>query len=254
MFDRIIKLIGEDKFKLIQDKHILLIGVGGVGSAALETLVRSGFQNIQIIDYDKVDISNLNRQLITDMSNIGELKVNAAYKRMKLINPDINLSCQAVKLTEDNLITILDSGFDYVIDACDDINIKYELIRLSCKMDFKLIESMGTAKKTLRGTLDFKTGSSGSVGDEQEDALLLSEDVINSTMPVILCQEEDVEGRHGATIGQLGEDLLFYMQTRGIDEEEAKRIMIKARLESVARLIPDEEIKQLVIYYVQQIV
>ena len=73
-------------------------------------------------------------------------------------------------------------------------------------------------------------------------------------MPVILCQEEDVEGRHGATIGQLGEDLLFYMQTRGIDEEEAKRIMIKARLESVARLIPDEEIKQLVIYYVQQIV
>ena len=147
MFDRIIKLIGEDKFKLIQDKHILLIGVGGVGSAALETLVRSGFQNIQIIDYDKVDISNLNRQLITDMSNIGELKVNAAYKRMKLINPDINLSCQAVKLTEDNLITILDSGFDYVIDACDDIDIKFELIKLSLKMDFKLIESMGTAKK-----------------------------------------------------------------------------------------------------------
>ena len=147
MFDRIIKLIGEDKFKLIQDKHILLIGVGGVGSAALETLVRSGFQNIQIMDYDKVDISNLNRQLITDMSNIGELKVNAAYKRMKLINSDINLSCQAVKLTEDNLITILDSGFDYVIDACDDIDIKFELIKLSLKMDFKLIESMGTAKK-----------------------------------------------------------------------------------------------------------
>jgi Fe-S cluster assembly scaffold protein SufB len=125
--------------------------------------------------------------------------------------------------------------------------------KTDASMQFKGV-LMGTAKKTLRGTLDFKTGSSGSVGDEQEDALLLSEDVINRTMPVILCQEEDVEGRHGATIGQLGEDLLFYMQTRGIDEEEAKRIMIKARLESVARLIPDEEIKQLVIYYVQQIV
>ena len=147
MFDRIIKLIGEEQFKTIQSKHILLIGVGGVGSAALETLVRSGFQNIEIIDYDNVDITNLNRQLITDSSNIGELKVNAAYKRAKLINPDINLSCQAIKLTEDNLVTILDSGFDYVIDACDDIDIKYELIRLSCKMDFKLIESMGTAKK-----------------------------------------------------------------------------------------------------------
>ena len=147
MYDRIIKLIGEDKLELIKSKHILLIGVGGVGSAALETLVRNGFQNIQIIDYDKVEESNLNRQIITDTSNIGELKVNAAYKRMKLINPDINISCQAIKLTEDNLVTILDSGFDYVIDACDDINIKYELIRLSCKMDFKLIESMGTAKK-----------------------------------------------------------------------------------------------------------
>lgn len=125
--------------------------------------------------------------------------------------------------------------------------------KTEASMQFKGV-LMGTAKKTLRDTLDFKTGSSGSVGDEQEDALLLSENVVNRTMPVILCQEEDVEGRHGATIGQLGEDLLFYMQTRGIDEEEAKRIMIKARLESVARLIPDQEIKQLAIYYIQQIV
>jgi len=125
--------------------------------------------------------------------------------------------------------------------------------KTEASMQFKGV-LMGTAKKTLRDTLDFKTGSSGSVGDEQEDALLLSENVVNRTMPIILCQEEDVEGRHGATIGQLGEDLLFYMQTRGIDEEEAKRIMIKARLESVARLIPDQEIRQLAIYYIQQIV
>jgi Fe-S cluster assembly scaffold protein SufB len=113
---------------------------------------------------------------------------------------------------------------------------------------------MDTASKTFRGTIDFKNGSSGSVGDEQEDALLLSPDVINKTMPVILCQEEDVDGRHGATIGQLGEDILFYMQSRGIDEDEAKRIMIKARLESVARMIPDASIMQKVQYYIQGIV
>ncbi len=113
---------------------------------------------------------------------------------------------------------------------------------------------MDNAAKVLRGTLDFKTGSSGSVGDEQEDVLLLSPDVINRTMPIILCQEEDVEGRHGATIGQLGDDILFYMQTRGIDEESAKRIMIKARLESVARDIPDFDIRQKVLYYIQNIV
>ena len=120
-------------------------------------------------------------------------------------------------------------------------------------MNFKGV-LMGNASKTFRGTIDFKYGSSGSVGDEQEDALLLDPDVVNKTMPVILCQEEDVEGRHGATIGQLGEDLLFYMQTRGIDEDEAKRIMIKARLESVARMIPDPEIMQKTQYYIQNII
>lgn len=119
-------------------------------------------------------------------------------------------------------------------------------------MQFKGV-LMDQAFKTFRGTIDFKNGSAGSAGDEQEDALLLSEDVVNRTMPVILCQEEDVDGRHGATIGQLGEDLLFYMQTRGIDEEEAKRIMIRARLESVARMIPEPGLMQRVQYYIQNI-
>ena len=125
--------------------------------------------------------------------------------------------------------------------------------KTNAAMQFKGV-LMDTASKTFRGTIDFKNGSAGSVGDEQEDALLLSEDVINKTMPVILCQEEDVDGRHGATIGQLGEDILFYMQSRGIDEDEAKRIMIKARLDSVARMIPDAEIMQKVQYYIQGIV
>ncbi|MCR5671347.1 MAG: SufD family Fe-S cluster assembly protein [Butyrivibrio sp.] len=120
-------------------------------------------------------------------------------------------------------------------------------------MQFKGV-LMDNAQKNFRGTLDFKSGSAGSIGDEQEDALLLSPDIINKTMPVILCQEEDVEGRHGATIGQLSDELLFYMQCRGIDEEEAKRIMVKARLESVSRLIHDAQIMQKVLYYIQNIV
>ena len=119
-------------------------------------------------------------------------------------------------------------------------------------MQFKGV-LLDEAQKTLRFTIDFKNGSGGSAGDEQEDTLLLSPDVVNRTMPIILCQEEDVDGRHGASIGQLGEDLLFYMQSRGIDEEEAKRIMIRARLESVSRMIPDEALAQRVQYYIQNI-
>ena len=150
-----------------------------------------------------------------------------------------------------------DSNMGYLCRADHSLDMNYVADQRGKKtessMKFKGV-LMDRASKSFRGTIDFKNGSSGSVGDEQEDALLLSDDVINKTMPVILCQEEDVEGRHGATIGQLGEDLLFYMQTRGIDEEEAKRIMIKARLESVARLIPEPEIMQKTEYYIQKII
>ncbi len=160
-----------------------------------------------------------------------------------------------VTLSEKN--AVFDSNMGYLCRNDHSLDMNYVADQRGKKtvssMKFKGV-LMDEAKKSFRGTIDFKNGSSGSVGDEQEDALLLSDNVINKTMPVILCQEEDVEGRHGATIGQLGEDLLFYMQTRGIDEDEAKRIMIKARLESVARLIPDPEIMQKTQYYIQNII
>ena len=149
------------------------------------------------------------------------------------------------------------SDIGYLCRGEDNLDVNYVADHRGKKtnalMQFKGV-LMDEAQKTLRFTIDFKNGSAGSAGDEQEDVLLLSEDVANRTMPIILCQEEDVDGRHGATIGQLGEELLFYMQTRGIDEEEAKRIMIKARLDSVARLIPDAELMQRVQYYIQGIV
>ena len=166
-----------------------------------------------------------------------------------------SVSSAYVNLAEKN--TVFDSNMGYLVRGDHNLDINYVADhrgkKTEASMQFKGV-LMDTAEKCFRGTIDFKKGSSGSVGDEQEDALLLSPDVINKTMPVILCQEEDVEGRHGATIGELGEDILFYMQTRGIDEEEAKRIMIKARLDSVARLIPDPEIMQKTLYYIQNIV
>ena len=99
------------------------------------------------------------------------------------------------------------------------------------------------AMKTWRGTIDFKPGSVGSAGDEQEDTLMLSSHVENDSVPVILCGEEDVDGRHGATIGQLSEDMLFYMRARGYTDAQARRLIIQARLKSVAREIPDERLR-----------
>ena len=147
MFDRLISLIGEDKYKLIQGKRILLIGVGGVGSYALEALVRNGFNNITIVDYDTIDITNLNRQLITNSTNIGHSKVIEGILRAKSVNPDILIDGQETRLTSDNIDILLNVGYDYIIDACDSIDLKFALMEKSLKYNYKLITCMGTAKK-----------------------------------------------------------------------------------------------------------
>ena len=147
MFDRLIALIDESNYNKIKQQKILLVGVGGVGSYALETLVRNGFTNITIIDYDKIDITNLTRQLITNNQNIGHSKVIAGILRSKSINPDILIDGIENKLTETNIEEILALNFDYVIDACDDINIKFLLMLKKEQYKYQLISSMGTAKK-----------------------------------------------------------------------------------------------------------
>ena len=100
-----------------------------------------------------------------------------------------------------------------------------------------------SASKLMRGTIDFRTGCSGSAGSESEDVLLLSEEVRNQSVPVILCGEEDVSGNHGASIGRPDENLLFYMETRGVDEETACEMLARAKIDTVINRIPDEAVR-----------
>ena len=109
----------------------------------------------------------------------------------------------------------------------------------------------GGAKKLYRGTIDFKNGCGGAVGDEKETVLLLSDDVVNQTIPLILCSEEDVQGNHGASIGKLDENLLFYLCSRGFSEQEAVDMMAKAKIDALCRRIDDEETVQLVQRYLE---
>ena len=96
------------------------------------------------------------------------------------------------------------------------------------------------AKKIFRGTIDFKRGSSGSVGSELETVLMLGEDAVNKTVPVILCAEEDVEGTHGATIGEMDDDTRFYFGSRGIDRETAEKLLSRAAIARVAQQVKSE--------------
>ena len=147
MFDRIINLIGNEKFNLLQNKKVLIVGIGGVGGYALETLVRSGIKYIDIVDSDKIDITNLNRQIITTNENIGNIKVEEAKKRASSINPEININTYNLFLTEENIKEILLNNYDYIIDACDTVSTKIELIKESINRNIKFISCMGTAKK-----------------------------------------------------------------------------------------------------------
>jgi len=100
------------------------------------------------------------------------------------------------------------------------------------------------AKKTFRGTIDFIYGSDKAIGNEVEDVLLLDQGVTNKTVPVILCEEEDVQGNHGATIGRIGEDLIYYLSSRGMKEEEIYKMMAQGRLMTTIHLIENEEIRK----------
>lgn len=145
MFERLITLIGEDNVNKLKKANVLIVGLGGVGGYALETLVRSGIYNLTIVDGDIVELSNLNRQIISKRDVIGRPKALVAQARTLEINPDVNLKVINQFISEDNFSLLNIDSFDYVIGACDDLNLKMLLIKNADK--YKLISSMGTANK-----------------------------------------------------------------------------------------------------------
>ena len=147
MFERVISFVGNDNFEKIKEKTVLVVGLGGVGGYAVESLIRSGINNIILIDFDKIDESNLNRQIITNNNNIGQYKTDVMKERILSINSECNVSLHNIFLDKDS-ISILDNyQIDYIVDACDSVQAKKLLIDYSLDKDIKLISSMGTANK-----------------------------------------------------------------------------------------------------------
>ena len=145
MFDRLIKLIGEDNLNKLLNTRVLLVGVGGVGGFALESLVRSGIGHITIVDGDTYEQSNINRQIGSNSSNIGKYKVEEEVNRIKNINPSIDIVGKIENIDANNIVNYND--YDYIIDACDDINAKILLIKLAIDNNIKIICSCGSGKR-----------------------------------------------------------------------------------------------------------
>ena len=147
MFDRLIRIIGEDNLKKLNSKKVLVLGLGGVGGLATETLIRNGITNIIIVDNDKIDITNKNRQIIALDSNVGILKVDAFEKRIKDINNDVNIIKISDFIDENNIDLLFKYEPDYIIDACDSVNTKVSLIKECLNRNIKFISCMGMGKK-----------------------------------------------------------------------------------------------------------
>ncbi len=146
-FDREIALIGNAGFEKLQNSSVLIVGLGGVGSAAAEGIARAGVGTIGILDFDVVDITNINRQLIALTSTLGQKKVEVESKRILDINPNCNLHIYDVRLTPDNIDVIADVKYDYIIDAIDSVSAKLALIEYAYANNIKIISAMGTGNK-----------------------------------------------------------------------------------------------------------
>lgn len=146
-FDRNILILGEQKQERLKASKVLVFGVGGVGGHAIEALARAGVGQIDIVDGDVVDETNINRQIIATTETIGMDKVEVMKARIGVINPDS--SCKAMKVfyLPENRDEISFEGYDYVIDAVDTVAAKITIIEEAKKAGCKVISSMGTAGK-----------------------------------------------------------------------------------------------------------
>ncbi len=140
-------LIGHNNIKKIEQATVLVMGLGGVGSYAVEALVRSGIGHIILVDKDTINITNLNRQLMTTHHNLEQYKTDVLEERISSINPNCIVEKITDFITPDNIDILFKNKIDYLIDACDYVPTKKEIIRQCLKRNIKFIASMGMGNR-----------------------------------------------------------------------------------------------------------
>ena len=148
MFTRTIQLIGEDSFRALQNARVILFGVGGVGGWCAETLLRTGIGHLTIVDFDKVDTTNLNRQVVATHENIGQSKVLEMQKRLLTIAPEADIQAIDRQYNSETADTFDLAHYDIVIDAIDMVECKALLLYRATQAGSKVYSSMGAGRKT----------------------------------------------------------------------------------------------------------
>lgn len=141
-------LLGHANTLRLKNSHILVVGVGGVGGAALEMLARAGVGEVTLIDSDLVSLSNINRQLIANHKTVGQAKVDVWKERLLSINPELIIHTHCVFLDENNVACLLsEARYDYVVDAIDSLSPKVQLLATCYRNGIRVISSMGSGSK-----------------------------------------------------------------------------------------------------------
>ena len=143
IYERSIGLLGQDIFNLIQDKVVAVFGLGGVGGTALEAMARTGFKHFILVDFDKVDASNLNRQILYTAKDIGRNKVDAAKGRLLSIDGDLDVRTYNAKAQDFDF----NQKIDYLVDAIDDVDGKLYLLKKAQEKSIVQIMSLGMANR-----------------------------------------------------------------------------------------------------------
>ena len=207
------------------------------GLAAIQTKVRlkseSSMKLYQIIRVNE-EFSLINDVAVDSLDNS-----NFELIQILISGKNVYLGCKDELQGKESTLNIK-TGYQVKHQGLLDINYNARHTGKNTLSDINVngVLSEG-ASKTFRGTIDLVKGCSGAKGNEMEDVLLMSDDVVNQTIPLILCDEDDVEGNHGATIGQIPEDIKNYMMSRGIPGDEIARLMADSKVLSVVDLVPD---------------
>ncbi len=144
-FLRIERLLGSEALPILSDAHVCVVGLGAVGSYAVEALARSGIGEFTLVDFDTVGITNINRQLFALTSTIGRNKCDVAAERVKEINPDCTVHPLPLFAHEDSFEQIFAQKPDILIDAIDSLNPKITLLEYAYKAGITTVSSMGAA-------------------------------------------------------------------------------------------------------------
>ena len=209
------RLLGQESIEKLNRSRILICGLGGVGSFAAEALARSGVGHIDLLDFDRVNLTNINRQLPATQGTIGRYKTDVLEKRFLQINPELEIINLKTKLTPENMDELFSGRhFSFIVDAIDDLPAKAQLIKTAFEKHIPLISSMGAGYRLDPSRLRIDDiAKTHTCPLARKLRRLLKDEQITTGVPVVWSDEPAMEPKQG---GEGPASMIFVPASAGL--------------------------------------